>query len=37
MRIFDPRFIIPVVGLLAGLLVIGYIVLPIVAVMFAPD
>jgi hypothetical protein len=36
-RIFDPRFIIPAVGLLAGLLVIGSIVLPIVAVMFAPD
>jgi hypothetical protein len=37
MRKFDPRCIIPVIGLLAGLLVIGSIVLPIVAVMFAPD
>jgi hypothetical protein len=37
MKIFDPRFIIPAVGLLIGLLVIGSIVLPIAAVMFAPD
>jgi hypothetical protein len=37
MRIFDPRFIIPAVGLLAGLLMFGYMALRIAAVMFAPD
>jgi len=37
MKIFDPRFIIPAVGLLVGLLSIGYIALPIALVMVAPD
>jgi len=36
MRIFDPRFI-PAAGLLAGLLMIGYMALWIAAVIFAPD
>jgi len=37
MRISDPRFLIPAAGLLAGLLMFGYMALCIAAVMFAPD
>jgi hypothetical protein len=37
MRIFGPRFIIPAVRLLAGLVMFGYIALWIAAVMFSPD
>jgi hypothetical protein len=37
MRIFDPRFFIPAVGLLAGLLIFGYWALWLAALMFAPD
>jgi hypothetical protein len=37
MRIFDPRFIIPAVGLLADLVMFGYVALWIAAVTFAPD